>query len=493
MSALFAGRVRASFTSQNGISMGPQCQVFEQRVAVSASAADLFAWHERPGALQRLMPPWEPVTVISQVGGIRDGAEVVLDVPIAGPLTQRITARHEGYVAGVKFEDRQVSGPFAEFHHVHQVESGPVDASGQPSSVLIDRIEYRPPLGLLGRLLGDGVIRGKLTRMFRYRHRVTADDVAQYVQWKGTPRLRVGVTGSTGLVGSALLPLLTTQGHEAVRFVRRPAKGPDEVFWNPNAGLLDAEALRGLDAIVHLGGQGIADKRWSPAVKQEIRDSRVNSTRLLCERLASLDSPPPTLICASAIGIYGNRGSEALDESSTIGEGFLADVGREWEAACEPARARGVRVVNLRIGVVLAANGGALKAMLPPFLLGGGGVMGSGEQYWSWIALDDLLGSILHALHHTDLSGPVNATAPTPATNREFTTDLGSVVHRPTILPFPGFAATMVVGEMADALLLASTRVVPRRLQETGYRFRMPNLRAAMRHVLGRDTATTNN
>ena len=219
-------------------------------------------------------------------------------------------------------------------------------------------------------------------------------------------------------------------------------------------------------------------------MKEAIRRSRLDGTKLLCETITQLQTPPKTLICASAIGYYGDRGSEMLNETSAPGKGFLADLCQEWEAACEPARAKGIRVVNLRIGVILSPKGGGLAAMLPPFKMGVGGVMGSGNQYWSWISVDDVVGVINHCITHEKLSGPVNTTAPCPVTNYEFTKALGSVLGRPTILPMPGFAARIALGEMANDLLLSSSRVMPNRLSESSYQFLYPTLEPALRHLL---------
>jgi len=258
------------------------------------------------------------------------------------------------------------------------------------------------------------------------------------------------------------------------------------VRWDPEAGAIDSGGLEGCDAVVHLAGENVGAGRWTAARKAAIRNSRVKGTRLLCEALANLARPPKTLVCASAIGYYGDRGEEVLTEESPPGAGFLPDVCREWEAAAEAAVRKGIRVVHLRIGMVLSPKGGALPRMLPPFRAGLGGVIGTGRQYVSWVALDDLTGIVLHALSREELRGPVNAVAPRPVTNRELTEALGKVLSRPTLLPVPSFALRLAVGEMADPLLLASARVAPRRLEETGYRFRFPELRAALRHLLGR-------
>ncbi|MGA8752135.1 TIGR01777 family oxidoreductase [Candidatus Deferrimicrobium sp.] len=299
--------------------------------------------------------------------------------------------------------------------------------------------------------------------------------------------MRVAVSGSTGLVGSEVVATLSTAGHEVVRLVRRdPAPGERAVRWNPAKGEVDTAGLEGFDAVLHLAGENVGSGRWTAARKAAIRDSRVNGTRLLCDALAGLARPPKTFVFASAIGYYGDRGEELLTEESPPGTGYLAEVCREWEAASEPAARKGIRVVALRIGMVLSPRGGALARMLPPFRAGLGGVIGNGRQYVSWIALDDLVGIVLHALQPGELRGPVNAVAPCPVTNRELTEGLGKALSRPTLLPVPAFALRLAVGEMADALLLASARVVPRRLEETGYRFRFPELPAALRHLLGK-------
>jgi hypothetical protein len=298
--------------------------------------------------------------------------------------------------------------------------------------------------------------------------------------------MRVAVSGSSGMIGSALVPFLTSQGHQVFRLVRSSPRAADAAIrWDPAAGTIDAAALEGIDGIVHLAGENIVG-RWSPRKKAAIRDSRVRSTQLLAETAARRTRPPSVLVCASAIGYYGDRGDELLHEASTPGRGFLADVCQAWEAAAAPAAAAGIRTVHLRIGVVLARQGGALAKMLLPFQLGLGGMMGHGRQHWSWVAIDDILGVVQHALVTGTLRGPVNTVAPNPVTNREFTRILGDVLHRPTICPVPAFAVQALLGEMADAVLLASARVEPRRLLESGYVFRHPHLDGALRHVLGR-------
>ena len=299
------------------------------------------------------------------------------------------------------------------------------------------------------------------------------------------------VSGASGLVGGALVAALEVAGVRVVRLVRRrPAPGESDVGWDPASGTIDARGLEGADAVVHLAGESIAAGRWTPARKDAIRRSRVDGTRLLAETLARLSRPPGVLVSASAVGYYGSRGDEALTEASAPGTGFLADVCRAWEAAAQPARDAGIRVVTPRIGMVLAARGGALARMLPPFRLGLGGVVGSGRQYMSWIALDDLVGAIRHVIGDGDVAGAVNAVAPLPVTNREFTRTLGRVLGRPTLAPLPAPVVRLLFGEMGEALLLDGARALPARLQAAGFRFRHPGLEAALRSVLGRRSLT---
>jgi uncharacterized protein (TIGR01777 family) len=300
--------------------------------------------------------------------------------------------------------------------------------------------------------------------------------------------MNILVSGSTGLVGTALIPALTAAGHEVVRLVRSKSRSPSRelIGWDPEANYIDAAGLEGLDAVVHLAGESIASGRWTALKKARIRDSRVRGTRLLCEALGHATRPPAVLICASAVGFYGDRGDEVLTESSSLGTGFLAEVCRDWEGSTNPARQKGIQVINLRFGVILSAHGGALATMLTPFKMGAGGVIGSGRQYMSCIAVDDCIGAIQHALSAASLSGPVNVVGPVPVTNREFTKTLGKVLGRPTIFPMPAFAARLALGEMADELLLSSARVEPKKLLESGFQFQYPELESALRHVLGK-------
>ena len=287
------------------------------------------------------------------------------------------------------------------------------------------------------------------------------------------------------MVGSALTAALTEAGHSVRRLVRRePRADQGEFAWDPMAGRIDPAALAGVDAIVHLAGENIAQGRWTTKKKQRIRDSRIQGTRLLTDALARSDRPPKVWICASGIGYYGDRGDAILTEQSPPGEDFVAKVCRQWESAAAPATSRGVRVVSLRFGVILHPSGGALARMLTPFRLGLGGPVGNGRQYMSWIALDDAIASIRFALNEASLKGPVNVVAPEPVIQHAFAKTLGRVLHRPAILPLPAFAARLAFGELADALLLSSARVEPRRLTKAGFKFTYPDLEQALRHLL---------
>lgn len=297
--------------------------------------------------------------------------------------------------------------------------------------------------------------------------------------------MNILISGSTGMIGSALIEILKNQNHRVTRLVRSPLQSSEQtVQWNPAAGTLNAKELEGCDAVVHLAGESIAASRWTEAQKAKIRDSRVQGTKLLSETLTQLAKPPKVLVCASAIGYYGNRGDTILREDSGVGTGFLANICQEWESAADPAKKKGIRVVPVRTGIVLSPKGGALAKMLLPFKLGVGGIMGNGRQYWSWISLDDVIGAFHHALTNENVNGAVNAVAPRAVTNAEFTKTFGKVLSRPTIFPLPGFAARLVLGEMADDLLLSSARIEPARLLASGYKFKHPELEGALRDLL---------
>jgi uncharacterized protein len=456
--------------------------IFEKSSELPVSAEDAFAWHCRPGAFQRLAPPWESIELVSSEG-VTEGSRAVIRMKL-GPFCKKWIAEHHDIVTGRQFQDLQVSGPFSKWDHTHRME--PVSAD---RCILTDGIDYRPPMGFLGQMFGGRLIRRQLQRTFQYRHSLTVADLKFHSACSEEPAMKIAVGGSTGMVGSSLVSFLTTGGHDVARLYRSGPShndGTTNIVWDPSKGTIDVAALEGMDAVVHLGGHNIAHGRWTDGMKRLIRDSRVNSTTLLAKTLAGLANPPKVFVCASAIGFYGDRGQELMTEESEPGPTFLSETCREWEESTAVARDAGIRVVNLRIGVVLSPQGGALNKMLLPFKMGGGGVVGDGKQWMSWVCLDDLPRIILHAIQTESLSGPVNATSPGTVDNREFTKTLGRVLKRPTIIPMPAFVVKLAFGEMGKELLLGSTKTVPNRLQESGYEFAFPQLAPALRHLLGR-------
>lgn len=297
--------------------------------------------------------------------------------------------------------------------------------------------------------------------------------------------MRILVSGSSGLVGRALCQALEADGHTVVRLVRNDtALADNAIYWDPARSVLAGDALNGMDGVVHLAGESIASGLWTPERKARIRESRLQGTHLLCERLASCDQPPPFLIAASAIGFYGNCGDNIVDENSGPGKGFLAQLCEDWEGETLRLAAAGTRVVNLRLGMVLSTQGGALQKMLPPFRLGVGGTLGNGAMWMSWIHLHDVVKIIRFAMERPELSGPVNAVSPHPVTNRTFTRALGRAMHRPTLFPVPAPLLRFALGEMADELLLASLRGRPLRLDAAGFTFDFPEIDGALRNLL---------
>lgn len=449
----------------------------EEYVASSSlpvSVEEAFAYHDRPGALNRLIPPWESVEIEHSDNSLAVGSRVIMKTRIFG-FPFRWVAEHTEYDPPNLFADTQISGPFAAWNHQHKFES-----AGDYSR-LHDCIEYRVPFGPIGRLLGGGKARSTLETMFAYRHRLTHDDLTLQAD-RPSEKLRVAISGCSGLVGGQLRSLLTLLGHQVNPIVRSVDDNESSIAaWEDPR---EATRLAEVDAVVHLAGKSIASSRWTDKVKQEIRDSRVIKTRELCETLAGLDRKPSVLVCASATGIYGDRGDERLDEESDLGRDFLSEVAEEWESACQPAIDAGIRVVNARLGLVLSPNGGALQKMLLPAKFCGG-ALGSGNQWYSWIALDDVVGAIYHAITDESIAGAVNFVSPEPITNRDFAATLASVLGRPALIPAPAFLLRTALGEMADGLLLTSTRVQPRCLLQAGYRYRFTSLREFLRYTLG--------
>jgi len=345
-------------------------------------------------------------------------------------------------------------------------------------------------MGIAGRLLGGSSVETELGRLFTFRHRRLKDDLERIARYSNGAPLRVAVTGSRGLIGGTLCDVLTTSGHSVVRLVRnRETQTSEEAFWDPIEGIVEEERLEGLDAVVHLAGEPLLGLRWTEKKKKHIWASRVEGTEHLARALARLRRPPKVLVCASAVGFYGNAGDQALNESAKPGKGFLAELCQAWEAATRPAARMGIRIVHLRTGLVLTPAGGALGSMMLPFKIGVGGRIGSGRQYMSWIDHDDLLGMIIHVIHTPSIRGAVNATAPYPVPNSAFTSTLGRVLQRPTLIPMPALAVKALFGEMGKEMLLQGQRIQPAVAEASGFEFMYPGLEESLRHQLGRESA----
>jgi len=435
---------------------------------VDAGRDEVFAWHARPGAIVRLTPPWQPVTVLREdtgSGSLRDG-RATLGLP--GGL--RWVAAHQpgGYDPPHAFADELTSLPLT-WRHTHQF-----SPAGEGATLVTDVVETPLPARAL-------------RSMFVYRHRQLAGDLAALARaralWPAPEPLTVAVTGSSGLIGTALTALLTTSGHRVIPLVRRlPRAG--ERHWRPEDPA--AELLDGVDAVIHLAGASIGG-RFTAARKNKIRDSRILPTRKLAE-VAAATPGLRAFVTASAIGFYGpDRGEEILTEASPRGEGFLADVVAGWEEAAAPAAAAGIRTVQVRTGIVQTPRGGMLRLLGPLFEAGLGGRLGTGKQWLAWIALDDLLDVYRRAVLDPDLSGPVNAVAPEPARNIDYTRTLAAVLRRPALLPVPGLGPRLLLGpEGAREIAQASQYVRPERLIGAGHQFRQPDLEGALRHLFGR-------
>lgn len=456
--------------------------IFKRKIRIPAPVETVFAWHARPGAIQRLSPPWDPLTIIRQSGGILPGAEVVMKMN-AGPVKFTWVARHTEYVENRLFADTQIKGPFSKWTHTHRFEP-----ESDTACFLEDEIRYALPFHPAGTLLADSMVRKKLNRIFTYRHATTIADIRLHRSLNIEKPMSFLISGTHGMIGSNLVPFLSTGGHRPVSLVRRPPEpGRDEVFWDPANDRIDINDGQEIDAVIHLAGENIAEGRWTPEKKRRIMESRTRGTALIAQTIAKMKKKPKVFICASAIGYYGDRKEALMSEDDLPGEDFISEVCKNWEASARAAVDAGIRTVFLRIGIVLSPLGGALQRLLPVFQAGIGGRIGSGRQYMSWISLDDVLGAILHLIAKPDISGPVNLVAPHPVTNAEFTRTLGKVLSRPAALFIPEAAITAVYGRMGKETILSGTRVNSAKLLESGYRFRHTQLKDALSHVLGKN------
>jgi uncharacterized protein len=435
-----------------------------------ASVAALWKWHEQPGAFARLNPPFDPAELVSRKGGLEVGAETVVKIAL-GPKKIEWVARHTACEKEKLFVDEQISGPFSKWIHRHHF-----IFKTSHTSVLRDEIEFELPMGALGEFFAKGAIEAKLKALFRYRHVITKLDLQRQKVCESKP-LVFAITGASGMIGSALIPFLSAMGHEA-RAVKRNGKS------------IDVSAFHMADVVVNLAGAGVADERWTPERKQLLRESRIEFTRSVVEAMKK--TPPKVLIQGSAIGIYGDAGDTVLSEDSALpprgenGAAFLSALCQDWELEGQRATEFGTRVVQMRIGLVQSAAGGALGKMLPIFKAGAGGPIGNGRHWQSWISMEDILGIILFAATHEKVSGPINAVGPKALTSADYAKELGRVLHRPSFTPAPAFALKMMFGEMAQGAILASQHVVPKRLSELGFPFAHESLGEALTLTLGK-------
>ena len=459
---------------------------FEHELTLPHPREQVFAWHERPGAIVRLTPPGLGRVETEPTDGIKDGSTTVLRMAIPGSVGKagiKWTAQHSGYQPPEKFEDEMTAGPMKAWHHTHRFADTP-----DGGTVIQDEIELELPAVAVGpaRMIGERIALRELSRVWAYRDRQLAFDLDFHARHPETKT--IAITGATGMVGTQLTAFLRGGGHEVRRITRGEPVGSD-IQWDPAAGQLDAETLRDVDVVINLAGENIG-KRFTDEHKRKVMDSRRDATGLIARTLASRagDGRQRALISASASGYYGaDPGDEVLTEEHPGGEGFLADVVREWEASCQPARDAGVRVVNVRTGIVQSAAGGQLQVQAPIFRLGGGGPLGDGRQWMPWIAVDDLVGIFAYAALHDDLSGPVNACAPGIVRNEEYAKTLAEVLHRPALVRVPRFGPRVLFNsDGVDEFVMAGQRMSNEKVSGWGYQFGYPDLEDALRHVLAR-------
>jgi len=458
------------------------------RVSLPVEAERAYAWHENDSAFNRLRPAWDSTRMLS-TEGIRNGGRAV--IALRSPLgTLNWHAEHFNVQPGREFSDRQLRGPFRFWQHTHQF-----NAISAGSSELVDIVRYELPFSPLSDFFAGWFVRRQLRAMFAYRHRILSDDLSFWNSLREQRKMRILVTGSRGLIGRELVAFLRMGGHEVIGMSRSasansvsaPTAQWDLVQPVPQNAtpLLDGKAL---DAVIHLAGEGIAEKRWTSKQKQILYETRIRATENLINGLNTLGLRPKVFISASGVGYYGDSGDSILTENSPMGQGFLAGLARDWEAAAQKAETIfAARCVQVRLSTVLSAHGGALEKMLLPFKMGVGGRLGSGRQWMSWVALDDVLYAIAFLLSSDALSGPMNLVSPQPVTNEELTRTLSALLRRPAILPAPSFALRLALGEMADELLLCSQRAIPEALLAAGFVFRHASLSSALQHTLGKN------
>ncbi len=453
-------------------------EFFIQRTRINAPVETVFSWHSQEGAIQRLTPPWAPLKMIYRKGrGVEKGVKVGFKIKIFN-IPMFWHAEHTEYEKNKYFKDCQVSGPFARWVHTHRFIQEPDGAT-----TMEDHIEFRLPFGLLGRLFLNHA-RKDFARMFTYRHQILKHDL-ENISGR-TEKKRVLISGASGTIGASLVPFLQTCGHEVIQLVRHTQDlAENQVFWDPYKGILDLDAVGPVDAVINLNGVDISRGRWSKKQKTLIMDSRMIPTRFLAAMTREMKTRPDVFISASAIGYYGDQADHPLTEAAPKGDCFISHVCDEWEKASLDAIDAGIRTVQLRIGVVLTPAGGALERMMPAFRSGCGVQLSHGRQYMSWISMEDTLSGILHIINQPGISGPVNLTAPHPVDNRTFSKALASVFSKNVNFVMPEFVTRLLWGQMGVETLLASARVMPSKLLDTGFVFQHERLPDALGAMLG--------
>lgn len=456
--------------------------VFIKSTEIPGTNKDAFDYHSREGALERLVPPWSILRVISHAENIKDGAISTFKVSL-GPINFKWIAVHFGYLQDRQFQDKMVKGPLQSWIHTHSF-----IPTAKGHCIMEDKIAYSPPFGKLGPILLNNTIQNNLNQLFHYRHRILSNDINLWKLAGRSKGQKILITGSHGLIGSSLIPLLTAAGEHKITRLRRTSSDRNNpnshsIVWDPDNDKVNLKELEGFDVVIHLAGENIFG-RWTDSKKHKILESRVKSTRLLCDSLIKLTNPPPTLVCASATGFYGNQGNEVLTEESKPGFGFLSEVCRKWEESTEIARGAGIRVVNTRFGVVLTPKGGMLHKLLALSRFGLGLRFGDENQHISWVSVEDAIGSIFYSIINSSIRGPINVVSPNPVTNLEFSRTLARIVKSKIMLPISQKVARIMLGELADALI--TPRVVPNKLSSAGYKFVNPDLEDTLRLLLGR-------
>ncbi len=459
----------------------PKTETFIYRSTYPYTAKQLYDYHAAPGALERLLPPWENSRVISKEGTIAPGGKVELKIKL-GPIPLRWEAHHIEDIPGRMFKDIQYRGPFSLFQHSHTF------TDLEDGAELEDHINFQLPLSSITSLVAAQRIKDKLTRNFIYREHVLKEDLLLHRKYS-RKKLTILISGASGILGQTLVPLLTTGGHKVYKLVRKTVRADkNEIYWNPDKGEIDREAIVPPDAVIHLAGEYIGLSRWSDEKKRRVMESRVKGTRLLADTLGSLAKTPDVFVSASAVGYYGHNGSTLLTEADGHGYDYISEVCRAWENSAQIAAENGIRTVTLRLGVGLTPRGGALERIISASPFAYIRYFGGGDQYISWISLDDMAAAILHCVCTHRLSGPINIAAPVPVTNRDLIKSISKITSRPRVHPLPGTFLKLLYGDMADQILLSSCRVSSEKLVKNGFSFRHPDLDETLRILLGRNT-----